>query len=80
MPGPSSFADSPTATMENYRQELQTVMQLKTIGGFHYIHQSRALVEKAKTARHWKSLLKTPPTQWQTVLKHTRQVLDQLES
>ena len=65
--------------MENYRQEIQTVMQLKTIGGFHYIHQSRTLVEKAKIARHWKSLLKTPPTQWPAILRDTRQILDQLE-
>lgn len=66
--------------MDNYRQELNTVLQLKETGGFHYTRQTQTLIEKAKTARHWKSLLKTSPTQWRTILKDTRYVLEQLDA
>ena len=66
--------------MDNYRQELENVFQLKEAGGFHYTHGVQALLDKAKKARHWKSLLKTPPTQWRATLRDTRYVLDQLES
>lgn len=66
--------------MDNYREELSKVLQLKETGGFHYTHQAQALLEKAKAARHWKSLLKTSPTQWRTILRDTRYVLDQLDT
>ena len=65
--------------MNNYRQELDHVFQLKQTGGFHYTHQKQTLKEKAQSARHWKSLIKTPPHQWLGVLKDTRYVLDQLD-
>ena len=65
--------------MNNYRQELDNVLQLKKTGGFHYTRQREALKEKAQSARHWKSLIKTPPNQWLAVLKDTRYVLDQLD-
>lgn len=66
--------------MDNYRQELDRVLQLKQTGGFHYTHQTQALIENAKTARHWKSLIKTSPTQWRTILRDTRYVLEQLDT
>ena len=66
--------------MDNYRQELNNVFQLKETGGFHYTHEMQALKQKAKSARHWKSLLRTPPTQWHGLLRDTRYVLDQLDS
>ncbi|EKV01036.1 hypothetical protein Lepto7375DRAFT_3177 [Leptolyngbya sp. PCC 7375] len=65
--------------MKNYRQALDEVFQLEKIGGFHYTHQIKTLIENAKKARHWTSLLRTPPYQWRTVLRDTRYVLDQLE-
>lgn len=66
--------------MNNYRQELDTVLQLKQTGGFHYTRQKEVLEQKAQSARHWKTLIKTPPHQWITVLKDTRYVLDQLQN
>ncbi|MBE9066355.1 hypothetical protein IQ260_06790 [Leptolyngbya cf. ectocarpi LEGE 11479] len=66
--------------MDNYREELSQVLKLKETGGFHYTHKAHALLEKAKAARHWKCLLKTSPTQWRTILRDTRYVLDQLDT
>lgn len=65
--------------MESYRQELDEVMRLKQVGGFHYIRQAQQLTARAKQARHWRTLLRTPPTRWPRVWSETRTVLSELQ-
>lgn len=66
--------------MSNLHQELENVLNLKNGGsGFHYVYQAKQLASKARKARQWYNLLKTPIPQWKQTLAETRFVLDELD-
>lgn len=65
--------------MNTFRQDFDTILQLKQGGsGFHYVHQGTQLADKARQARQWYNLLKTPLPQWNQTLADTRFILDEL--
>ena len=65
--------------MTNLREELEEVLKLQGQGGgFHYIQRAKRLRQQADQDRQWTHLLRTPITQWRTVLSDTRYVLDEL--